>query len=105
LVVAKLILAQLDKSRIYHKRLDELGLGFAITFIGWIAAGVHLLLFDRLFLKHGKWVPAPIQRAPAFVPPGPHMPVVSPQPPIGVSGGVVPPTAQPADAQPRHPVP
>jgi predicted acylesterase/phospholipase RssA len=55
LVAAKLILAQLDKHRLYHKRLDEMGLGFAITFIGWIAAGLHLLLFDRLFLQHGKW--------------------------------------------------
>ncbi|HXA17844.1 MAG TPA: patatin-like phospholipase family protein [Thermoanaerobaculia bacterium] len=64
LLAAKLILAQLDKRRIYHKRLGEMGLGFAITVIGWIAAGLHLLIFDRLFLEHGKWKDKPSQPAP-----------------------------------------
>jgi len=55
LLAAKAILAQLDKRRFYHKRLGEMGLGLGITFFGWIASGLHLLLFDRLFLRHGKW--------------------------------------------------
>lgn len=55
LAAANVILAKLDKHRRYHKRLDEIGLGLAITFLGWFAAGLHLLIFDRLFLEHGKW--------------------------------------------------
>lgn len=55
LVVVYVVLAVLDNRRVYHKRLDEIGLGLAIMLLGWFAAGLHLLLFDRLFLKHGKW--------------------------------------------------
>ena len=55
LAAANVILSKLDKHRRYHKRLDEIGLGLAITFVGWFAAGLHLLVFDRLFLDHGKW--------------------------------------------------
>jgi len=55
LAAANVILTKLDQHRCYHKRLDEIGLGLAITFFGWIAAGLHLLVFDRLFLDHGKW--------------------------------------------------
>jgi hypothetical protein len=55
LLAAKWVLAQLDKHRQYHKRLGEMGLGFGIAFVGWIVAGLHLLIFDRLFLDHGKW--------------------------------------------------
>ena len=96
LIAAKLILAQLDKRRLYHKRLDELALGVAITFIGWIAAGVHLLLFDRLFLNHGKWETAPNQAAPIFDAPGPRLHVAD-DPPAGI-GADIPPIAQAADA-------
>lgn len=59
LIAAKVILAYLDKHRLYHKRLGEMGLGFGITLVGWIAAGLHLLIFDRLFLRHGKWTATP----------------------------------------------
>jgi len=66
MLAAKLILAQLDKHRLYHKRLGEMGLGFTITIIGWLVAGLHLQIFDRLFLAHGKWS-APEDTATAIV--------------------------------------
>ncbi|HKO55111.1 MAG TPA: patatin-like phospholipase family protein [Thermoanaerobaculia bacterium] len=53
--LVKLTLWGLDKKRIYHKRLGELALGLAVAFIGWIAAGIHLMIFDPLFLRHGRW--------------------------------------------------
>jgi predicted acylesterase/phospholipase RssA len=59
LLAAKVSLKQLDKHRLYHKRLGEMGLGFGIAFLGWVPSGLHLLLFDRLFLGHGKWTDTP----------------------------------------------
>jgi predicted acylesterase/phospholipase RssA len=72
---AYFILAALDKYRVYHKRLDEIGLGLAIMVVGWFAAGLHLLIFDRLFLKHGKWQAVQNQRASALTTAGPRLPV------------------------------
>ncbi|HEX3067014.1 MAG TPA: patatin-like phospholipase family protein, partial [Thermoanaerobaculia bacterium] len=82
---AKWILAELDKRRQYHKRLGEMGLGFLIAIVGWIAAGLHLLIFDRLFLDHGKWEPATKQAAAGIATSGPHVPVAS-NPPPSTSG-------------------
>ena len=103
LIAAKLILAQLDKRRLYHKRLDEVALGVAITFIGWIAAGLHLLLFDRLFLNHGKWETAPNQPTPMRDAPEPQLHVANNPP--SRNAGDIPPIPQPADAQWRDRVP
>jgi predicted acylesterase/phospholipase RssA len=99
LIVAYVVLATLDKYRLYHKRLDEIGLGLAIMFFGWIAAGLHLLVFDRLFLKHGKWPAA--SKQPAVVASGPRLPVAA-NPPAGNAGSAnVPPRPKPAEKQPR----
>jgi predicted acylesterase/phospholipase RssA len=100
LVVAYLVLSGLDKRRVYHKRLDEIGLGLAIMFFGWFAAGLHLLIFDRLFLKHGKWQAVPKQPASALTGSGPRLPVANnPQSsPANASGGAA---IRPTDAQPR----
>jgi predicted acylesterase/phospholipase RssA len=76
LLLAKVALTQLDKRRLYHKRLGEMGLGFGITFAGWIVGGLHLLLFDRLFLRHGKWSAAPRPNGAAIVDSGAKLPVV-----------------------------
>ena len=75
MVAAKLVLGQLDRQRVYHKRLGEMGLGFAITFAGWIAAGLHLVLFDRLFLRHGTWPPPPPRTPSGVASSGPRLPV------------------------------
>jgi predicted acylesterase/phospholipase RssA len=91
LLAAKSILTQLDKRRVYHKRLSEMGFGFAITFAGWIAAGLHLLLFDRLFLRHGKWTAGPRPSAAVIVSSGPQLAVTDHSPPSDASDGGVPP--------------
>ncbi|HEV7486751.1 MAG TPA: patatin-like phospholipase family protein [Thermoanaerobaculia bacterium] len=95
LIVVSLILAYMDKHRHYHKRLDEMGLGFAIAILGWFAAGLHLLIFDRLFLMHGKWNPAPKQSA--VVTSGPRLPVATNPPHGNTSGANVPPIPPPTD--------
>jgi hypothetical protein len=87
LLAAKGILAQLDKRRLYHKRLGEMGLGFAIAFVGWIVAGLHLLIFDRLFLDHGRWAVATKQPAEGMAPPGPHLSVAGKQLPSNAISG------------------
>jgi predicted acylesterase/phospholipase RssA len=93
-------LAWLDKKRHYHKRLDEIGLGLAIMFLGWLPAGVHLLFFDRWFLKHGAWKVMPQQ--PAVAPPGPRLPVIGNPPPAVPTGANVPPgPPPPPNPQPR----
>lgn len=38
----------------WRKTPSEFGIGLAMATLGFIAARVHLLLFDRLFLKHGR---------------------------------------------------
>ena len=104
LLAGKGILAQLDKRRIYHKRLGEMGLGFAIAFVGWIVAGLHLLIFDRLFLDHGKWDAGTKQPAAGMAPPGPHIPVANNQPPGKASGGGVLSVPEAAGERPEHTV-
>jgi hypothetical protein len=102
LLVAKWGLAQLDKKRLYHKRLGEMGLGFGITLAGWIAGGLHLLLFDRLFLRHGKWtVAAPRPNGPAIVSAGAKLPVIGKAQPGDASGADVVPHAEPGGEQPH----
>jgi predicted acylesterase/phospholipase RssA len=99
LVGAYFGLSLLDKKRRYHKRLDEIGLGIAIMILGWLPAGVHLLFFDRWFLKHGAWKIMPKQ--PAAAPPGPRLPVAG-NPPLAVpSGPKGPPPPPPPNPQPR----
>jgi len=41
--------------QIVHLRetLIRIAIGIAIAFLGWFAAGIHLLFFDRLFLRRG----------------------------------------------------
>jgi predicted acylesterase/phospholipase RssA len=58
-VAATLILALLDHRQIYHKRITEVALGLALASVVCIAAWVHLWIFDRLFLSHGRWPPKP----------------------------------------------
>jgi predicted acylesterase/phospholipase RssA len=102
LLAAKWILAQLDKHRQYHKRLGEMGLGLGIAFVGWIVAGLHLLIFDRLFLDHGKWETAAKQPAAGMAEPGPHLPVAN-NPPAGSAGGEgVPLMPEAGGEQPQH---
>jgi predicted acylesterase/phospholipase RssA len=55
ILALKGVLMALDKKRIYHKRLGEILLGLGVAFIGWIAAAIHLMIFDPLFLRHGRW--------------------------------------------------
>jgi hypothetical protein len=103
LFAAKFILAQLDKRRHYHKRLGEMGLGFAIAFAGWIVAGLHLLIFDRMFLHHGRWS-GPPEPTVGIDTGGPRVPVAKPGG-VSKSGGTAlpPPNAggkRPQD-QPR----
>jgi hypothetical protein len=102
LLAAKEILAQLDKRRIYHKRLGEMGLGLGIAFAGWIVAGLHLLIFDRLFLDHGQWIAATTPPATGTAPPGPHIRVASNQPPRDASGEGAPSIPEPGGEQPQH---
>jgi predicted acylesterase/phospholipase RssA len=104
LLAAKLILARLDKRRVYHKRLGEMGLGFALAFVGWIAAALHLLIFDRLFLGHGKWEAAPKQPAPAIATSGPQLHVADNPPPGNASDGGAPAVREPAGEQGRDEV-
>ena len=101
LLAGKWTLAQLDKRRLYHKRLGEMGLGFAITLVGWIVAGLHLLIFDRLFLGHGKWETAPKQAAAGIATSGPHLSVTDNAPPSNASGGV-PSMPEAGGEQPQH---
>jgi hypothetical protein len=102
LLAAKWILAQLDKRRLYHKRLGEMGLGFAITFVGWIVAGLHLRIFDRLFLDHGKWEAATKRPAAGIATSGPHLPVAANQAPSNASGGGVLSVPEAAGERPEH---
>jgi predicted acylesterase/phospholipase RssA/MinD-like ATPase involved in chromosome partitioning or flagellar assembly len=37
-----------------HKPLTNIVLGVAMASVGWLAAGLHLLVFDKLFLRHGR---------------------------------------------------
>lgn len=37
----------------WHKTPSEFGIGLAMATLGFIAARLHLLVFDKLFLKHG----------------------------------------------------
>jgi hypothetical protein len=101
LLAAKWILAQLDKHRQYHKRLGEMGLGLLIAFVGWIAAGLHLLIFDRLFLGHGKWETATKQPAVGMAPPGSHLSVTNNPPASNASGGV-PSMPEAGGERPQH---
>jgi len=101
LVGAKFALAYLDKHRLYHKRLGEMGLGFGITFAGWIAGGLHLLLFDRLFLRHGKWTAAPRPDGAAIASSGARLSVTGNAQPGDGSEGTMPPPAEPGGEQPH----
>lgn len=38
----------------YRKTLAEVGVGFGMGFLGFLAARVHLLMFDPLYLKYGR---------------------------------------------------
>jgi hypothetical protein len=38
----------------YRKTLAEVGVGFGMGFLGFLAARVHLLIFDPLYLKYGR---------------------------------------------------
>jgi predicted acylesterase/phospholipase RssA len=102
LLAVKVILAQLDKHRVYHKRLGEMGLGLAIAFFGWIAAGIHLRIFDRLFLDHGQWKAATTKPTTGIAASGQRLPVASNQPPGSASGGGVPAIPEAAGEQPQH---
>lgn len=103
LVAAKLLLAYLDKHRIYHKRLGEIGLGAAIATLAWLPAGIHLLIFDRLFLKHGAWKETRRQPSPTIVTSGPRLPVTAnPRATTTSGGGITPPPRKPSGEQPRQ---
>ncbi len=102
LLAAKWILAQLDKRRLYHKRLGEMGLGFAIAFVGWIVAGLHLLIFDRLFLEHGKWEAATKQPAAGIATSGPHLSVANNPPPTNASSDDAPSMPEAGGERPQH---
>ena len=54
-IVGKLI----AKVRRVHKSLDEVALGLFLFAIGWLAAGIHLLVFDKWFLSRGRVAAAP----------------------------------------------
>lgn len=99
---AKWILAELDKRRQYHKRLGEMGLGFLIAIVGWIAAGLHLLIFDRLFLDHGKWEPATKQATSGIATSGPHVPVADSPPPSASGVPSIPSMPEAGGEQPQH---
>jgi predicted acylesterase/phospholipase RssA len=103
LLAVKVILAQLDKHRVYHKRLGEMGLGLLIAFFGWIAAGIHLSIFDRLFLDHGQWKAATKTPRPPINPAGPRLHVSDRNipPPGSASGGGAPAIPEPAGEQPQ----
>jgi hypothetical protein len=47
-----------DKMAHMQKRIGEALLGLSLAAVGWIAAGIHLLIFDKIFLRHGRWEPA-----------------------------------------------
>lgn len=100
LEIARRILAKLDKDQRYHKRLGEIGLGAGVATAGCLIAGIHLLLFDRLFLRHGRWPDKP-QRPPAppIVSSGPRIPVTGPTPPPAPAGGNEP--SGPGDQRPH----
>jgi hypothetical protein len=101
LIGAKVALAQLDKRRLYHKRLGEMGLGFGITFAGWIVAGLHLLLFDRLFLRHGKWADPSRPNGAAIARSGPKLPVTGNAQPEDARGADVVSRVEPGGELPR----
>jgi predicted acylesterase/phospholipase RssA len=44
-----------DKVFRYQKRFGELLLGLMLATVGWAAAWLHLLIFDRMFLSIGRW--------------------------------------------------
>lgn len=45
-----------------HKPLTNIAVGLLMASVGWVAAGLHLLIFDKLFLRQGRVEP---QGAPA----------------------------------------
>jgi len=55
IIVITLLLRFLDRKQIYHKRITEVVLGLLLALPGCIGAWIHLLIFDPLFLRHGRW--------------------------------------------------
>jgi predicted acylesterase/phospholipase RssA len=100
LVLVQLGLMVLDKKRLYHKRLGEVGLGAAIAGVIWIAARIHLLIFDRLFLHHGSWPDTRPAGLAAIATSGPKL-HVSDAPPAGGGANVpVPPSGRKSGDRP-----
>jgi hypothetical protein len=99
----KLILDTLDRRQLYHKRIGEVALGGAVT-LAFPLAWLHLLIFDRLFIRHGRWSAAQKPQPAPIVTSGPQLPVSGnppPPPPAGPGGATPPqPTAQPRQKTP-----
>jgi len=71
-----------DKILHLQKRIGELLLGLTLATVGFVAAWLHLTIFDQIYLWYGRWdepkQPAP---PPAFAPPGtPRLPIKAPSP-------------------------
>jgi len=57
--------------KLLKKRPGEIAIGIALATVGFAGAWIHLLLFDKLFLRHGRWEEKPMR----FVGPGPKLPI------------------------------
>lgn len=72
-----------DKVLQYQKRIGQFLLGIGLATVGFVAAWLHLTIFDQIFLWHGRWDAPPAPPSPgAFAPPGgPMLTIKAPVPP------------------------
>lgn len=53
IVLGKIVGPTLVKGLNYRKTLQEVAIGLGMSVLGWLAAGAHLHVFDRMFLRLG----------------------------------------------------
>lgn len=83
-----------------RRMLQRVAVGLGLSTVGWLAARIHLHLFDPLFLKVGQWekvqAPAP---ATGIATGGPTLPPIGPPAATGTAETIVP--AEQPETEPR----